>query len=87
MLQNTFKAISDPVRREILEMLKDRPLTAGEIVGRFSITGASISHHLTILKQAGLVTDTKQGKYIVYELNTSVLEEVLLWFQTLRGDL
>ena len=84
--QGTMKAISDPVRREILSMLKDRPLTAGEIGEKFQITGASISHHLSILKNAQLVLDEKKGKYIYYELNTSVLEEVFVWFKDLRGD-
>lgn len=81
-----MKAISDPIRREILSLLKDKPLTAGEIGAQFSITGASISHHLSILKDAKLVFDDKRGKYIYYELNTSVLDEVLIWFKELRGD-
>ncbi len=85
-LQDTMKAISDPVRREILTILRDKPLTAGDIADRFPITAASISHHLSILKGAGLVLDEKRGKYIYYELSTTVLEEVLVWFQGLRGE-
>ena len=81
-----MKAISDPIRREILSMLKDRPLTAGEICEKFQLTNATISHHLSILKGAHLVLDEKKGKYIYYELNTTVLEEVFVWFKDLRGD-
>lgn len=77
--QETLKAISDPTRREILILLKNGKLSAGEIVEKFSITGASISRHLSILKEAGLIRDTKKGKYIYYEINLSVLEEVLAW--------
>ncbi|WP_317856313.1 autorepressor SdpR family transcription factor [Chakrabartyella piscis] len=85
-LQDIMKAISDPTRREILNMLRKQPLTAGEIVQAFDMTNASISHHLSILKQADLVMDEKKGKYITYELNTSVIEEILVWLQSLRGD-
>lgn len=82
----TFKALSDPTRREILNLLKDGPMTAGEVVERFDMTGASISHHLSILKHAGAIDDEKRGKYIYYYLNTSVLDEVLGWIMELKGD-
>lgn len=77
--QETFKALSDPTRRRILELLKPGRLTAGEIVQEFDVTGATISRHLSVLKQAGLVTDFKEGKYVYYELNTSVVEEAMKW--------
>ncbi len=80
----TFKALSDPVRREILEMLKKNRLSAGEIASQFDMTGATISYHLSILKKAELVKETKQKNYIYYELNTSVVEEVLLWLSELK---
>lgn len=82
----TFKALSDPVRREILELLKRESLSAGEIGSHFNMTGATISYHLSILKKAGLVTETKKKNFIYYELNTSVVEEVMLWLAELRGD-
>ena len=81
----TFKALSDPVRREILELLKKEALSAGEIGSHFEMTGATISYHLSILKKAGLVTETKKKNFIYYELNTSVVEEVMLWLAELRG--
>lgn len=81
----TFKALSDPVRREILNLLKGGSLTAGEIAGRFDMTGATVSYHLSQLKKAGLVHESRQKNYIYYSLNASVLEEVLLWLQDLRG--
>ena len=84
--QKTMKALSDAKRRDILNLLKEKNLTAGEIGEQFDITGASISHHLAILKDADLVIDDKKGKYIYYELNTSVLDEVLVWFKDLKGD-
>ena len=77
--QSTFKALSDPTRREILQLLQNGPMTAGEIVERFDMTGATISHHLSILKNAGLIDAEKRGKYIYYELNLSVLDEILSW--------
>lgn len=80
-LPDTFKALSDPTRREILKILRDRPLTAGEIGERFQMTGATISHHLSVLKNSDLISDRHEGKYIIYELNLSVLEELLSWFQ------
>ena len=85
-LQKTMKALSDPVRREILGMLKSGRLSAGEIVDHFTITGASISRHLSVLKEAGLVRDMREGQFIFYELNASVLEEILLWVSDLKGD-
>lgn len=81
----TFKALSDPVRRDILELLKRESLSAGEIGSHFDMTGATISYHLSILKKAGLVTETKKKNYVYYELNTSVVEEVMLWLAELRG--
>ena len=84
-LQNTLRALSDPVRREILELLKDGRLSAGEIGSNFDITGAAISRHLAVLKEADLIRDTREGKYIYYELNASVLEEIMLWLVNLKG--
>ncbi len=85
-IQKTIKALSDHVRREILEMLKSGRLSAGEIADRFPISGAAISKHLSILREADLIRDTREGKFIFYELNTSVLEEVMLWLSCLRGE-
>ena len=85
-VQQTLKALDDPVRREILGLLKKGRLSAGEIADRFDITGAAISRHLSVLKDADLVRDTREGKYIYYELNTSVLEEVLVWIADLKGE-
>ena len=84
-LQNTLRALSDPVRREILELLKDGRLSAGEIGSHFDITGAAISRHLAVLKETDLIRDTREGKYIYYELNASVLEEIMLWLVNLKG--
>lgn len=85
-LQNTIKALSDPIRREILEMLKSGRMAAGEISEKFSVSGAAISKHLSVLREADLIRDTREGKFIYYELNTSVLEEVMLWLSGLKGD-
>ena len=85
-IQNTIKAMSDPVRREILDMLKSGRLPAGEISEKFPISAAAISKHLSVLKDADLIRDTREGKFIYYELNTSVLEEVMLWISSLKGD-
>lgn len=82
----TFKALSDPVRREILMMLRGGPMAAGEIAARFELTGASVSYHLSILKKAELVRETRRKNYIDYELNTSVVEEVMLWLSELKGE-
>ena len=81
----TFKALSDPARREILNLLKGGRLTAGEIAGRFDMTAATVSYHLSRLKKAGLVFESREKNYIYYSLNASVLEEVLLWLQDLKG--
>ena len=85
-IQHTLKALSDPIRREILGMLKDGRLPAGEIAEKFSVSSAAISKHLAVLREADLIRDAREGKYIFYELNTSVLEEVMLWLSSLRGD-
>lgn len=82
--QESFKALSDPTRREIIDLLKKKKLPAGEILEHFDMTGATISHHLSVLKDAGLVTSEKKGKYIYYELNLSVVEEILAWFTSLK---
>jgi ArsR family transcriptional regulator len=79
-LNALFKALNDPTRREILEILKQKDLTAGEIADRFNISKPSISHHLDLLKQAELVTSLKEGQFIYYSLNTTVMDEVLKWF-------
>lgn len=85
-LQNTIKALSDPSRREILELLKAGRLSAGEIGEKFTVSGAAISKQLSVLKDADLIRDTREGKFIYYELNTSVLEEVMLWLTNLKGE-
>ena len=85
-LQRTFKALSDLTRQEILNLLKEGPLTAGEIARHFQVSGATISHHLSILKEAGLVLDDRRGKYIYYELNMSVVDELLGWVIALKGE-
>lgn len=82
----TFKALSDPIRREILELLKKEQLSAGEIGAHFDMTGATISYHLSILKKADLVKEAKKKNFIYYELNASVVEEVMLWLSELKGD-
>ena len=84
-IQNTLKALSDPIRRDILNMLKKGRMSAGEITDKFPVTGASISRHLSILKEADLIRDTREGKFIFYELNASVLEEIMLWITDLKG--
>ena len=85
-LQNTMKALSDPIRREILNLLKNGRLSAGEIAAQFTITDAAISRHLSVLKEADLIRDTREGKFIYYDLNASVLEEILLWVSDLKGE-
>ena len=85
-LQSTLRALSDPIRREILNLLKAGRLSAGEITAHFDVTAASISRHLSVLKEADLIRDHRQGKYIYYDLNTSVLEETLLWIKDLKGE-
>ena len=84
--QATMKALSDSTRREILEMLKRGKMSAGEICERFDVSDAAISRHLSVLKEADLVRDERDGKYIYYELNASVLEEIMLWITSLKGD-
>ena len=85
-LQNTLKALADPIRRQILNLLKGGSMSAGEITSHFDVTAASISRHLSVLKDADLIRDTRDGKYIIYELNASVLEEIMLWITDLKGD-
>ena len=85
-LQNTLKALSDPIRREILNLLKSGRLSAGDIAEHFPVTGASISRHLSVLKEADLIRDTREGKFIYYDLNASVLEEIMLWVKDLKGE-
>ena len=85
-IQNTMKALSDPIRREILELLKSGRMSAGEIGEKFPVSGAAVSKHLSVLKDADLIRDTREGKFIFYELNTSVLEEVMLWLVGLKGE-
>lgn len=82
----TMKALSDPTRRTILNLLREKSLTAGEIASNFDMTGATISHHLTQLKKAGLIHESRQKNFIHYSLNASVLEEVLLWIENLKGE-
>ena len=84
--QQSFKALGDPIRREILALLRRGPLPAGEIAAHFDVSAATISHHLAILRDAGLVLDDKQGKYIYYELNMSVVDEILGWISSLKGE-
>jgi DNA-binding transcriptional ArsR family regulator len=85
-LQRTLKALSDPIRREILNLLKAGPMAAGDIAAKFDVTGAAVSRHLAVLKEADLIRDNREGKFIFYELNASVLEEILLWVQDLKGE-
>lgn len=84
-LQQTLRALSDPTRREILNLLKQGRMSAGEITDHFPVTGAAISRHLSVLKEADLITDERQGKFIYYTLNASVLEEIMLWLSDLKG--
>ena len=85
-IQNTLKALSDPVRREILNMLKNSRMSAGDIGEKFDITGAAISRHLSVLKDADLIRDKREGKFIYYEMNASVLEEIMLYISDLKGE-
>ncbi len=85
-LQNTLKALSDPTRREILNLLKKGKMSAGDIVEKFPVSGAAVSRHLSVLKEADLIRDERDGKFIYYELNASVLEEIMLWITDLKGD-
>ena len=85
-MQDTLRALADPTRREIRTLLRAGPLTAGQIAERFPVSAAAVSRHLSVLKEADLVRDRREGKYIYYELNASVLEEILLWLTTLKGE-
>ena len=85
-IHNTMKALSDPIRREILELLQSGRLSAGEIAEKFPVSGAAVSKHLSVLKEADLIRDAREGKFIFYELNASVLEEVMLWLTGLKGE-
>ena len=85
-LQKTLKALSDPTRREILNLLKRGRMSAGDITDHFPVTGAAVSRHLSVLKEADLIRDTREGKFIYYDLNASVLEEILLWVSDLKGE-
>ena len=84
--QETFKALSDPTRRAILDLLKTGAQTAGEIGAHFDMTGATVSHHLSVLKDAGLVSDERRGIFICYELSVSVLDEIVGWLAALKGE-
>ena len=84
-LQQTLRALADPIRRDILNLLKNGRMSAGDITDHFPVTAASISRHLSVLKEADLIDDTREGKYIFYELNASVLEEIMLWITDLKG--
>lgn len=85
-MQDTLRALADPTRREILTLLRAGPLTAGQIAEGFPISAAAVSRHLSVLKEADLVRDAREGKHIYYQLNASVLEEILLWLTTLKGE-
>ena len=85
-IQNTLKALSDPTRREILNILKKGRMSAGEIVEQFPVSGAAVSRHLSILKDADLIRDERDGKFIYYDLNASFLEEIMLWIKDLKGE-
>ena len=85
-IQHTMKALSDPIRREILQLLKAGRRSAGEIAEKFPVSGAAVSKHLSVLKDADLIRDAREGKFIFYELNASVLEEVMLWLAGLKGE-
>ena len=85
-LQQTLKALADPIRREILNLLKKGRMPAGEITAHFSVSAPAISRHLSVLKEADLIRDDRRGKFIFYELNASVLDEILLWLTRLKGD-
>ena len=84
-IQNTLRALADPIRREILHLLKGGRMSAGEIADHFPVPGASNSRHLSVLKEADLIRDTREGKFIYYDINASVLEEIILWITGLKG--
>lgn len=85
-LHDTMRALSDPTRREILQMLKRGTMSAGDLAAQFDMSAAAVSRHLAVLKEADLVRDKREGKFIYYTLNASVLEEIMLWVKDLRGD-
>ena len=85
-LQLTLRALADPIRREILNLLKKGRMSAGEISDHFAVTAAAVSRHLSVLKDADLIRDEREGKFIYYDLNASVLEEIMLWIADLKGD-
>lgn len=85
-MQDTLQELADPTRREILNLLKQSRMSAGEISNHFSISGAAVSRHLSVLKEADLIRNEREGKYIYYELNATVLEEILLWISELKGE-
>ena len=85
-LQKTLRALADPIRREILDLLRGGRMSAGEITERFDVTAAAISRHLSVLKEADLIRDTREGKFIFYDLNASVLEEIMIWIAELKGE-
>ena len=84
--QESFKALSDPTRRAILDLLKGGAMTAGDIASKFDMTAATVSHHLSVLRDAKFISDDRRGKYIYYELSASVLEEIMLWITDLKGE-
>ena len=86
-MQQTMRALSDPTRREILNLLKAGRMAAGDIAAHFQISDAAVSRHLSVLKEADLIRDKREGKFIFYEMNASVLEEILLWITELKGDI
>lgn len=85
-MQETLRALADPTRREILQLLRGGSKSAGEISERFPITAAAVSRHLSVLREADLIRDQREGKFIIYTLNTSVLEDILLWLNALKGE-
>ena len=85
-LQNTLRALADPIRREILNLLKEGRMSAGEISDHFDVTGAAVSRHLSVLREADLVRDDREGKFVYYDLNASVLEEIMIWLVDLKGE-
>ena len=85
ILNTIFKALNDPIRRDILDLLKDKDMSAGDIADQFNIGKPTISHHLDLLRQAGLVTSEKQGQFIIYSINTTVLDEMLQWIYQIKS--
>lgn len=85
-MRETFKALAEPVRREILSALKEDTKTAGDLAKRFQMSPSAMSYHLSQLKQADLIRENKKGNFIYYELNSSIMEEIILWLQQLIGE-